>query len=117
MPSLSVQITSARFLFAFSRLSSSARVLTSAIVTFAAGHFRAIEIPIKLTGSIRSPKATLDLTEEKKALFEDRVLQLVTDFYNDKLGSAAKRFLGENESGDLMQKIESSVKELLKKLL
>ena len=77
----------------------------------------AIEIPIKLTGSIRSPKATLDLSDEKKALFEDRVLQLVTDFYNDKLGSAAKRFLGENESGDLMQKIESSVKELLKKLL
>ncbi|MBQ7554835.1 AsmA-like C-terminal domain-containing protein [bacterium] len=77
----------------------------------------AIEIPIKLTGSVRSPKATLDLTEEKKALFEDRVLQLVTDFYNDKLGSAARKFLGENESGDLMQKIESSVKELLKKLL
>jgi hypothetical protein len=77
----------------------------------------AIEIPIKLTGSIRSPKATLDLSPEKKALFEDRVLQVVTDFYNDKLGSAAKRFLGENESGDLMQKIESSVKELLKKLL
>lgn len=77
----------------------------------------AIEIPIKLTGSVRSPKATLDLTEEKKALFEDRVLQLVTDFYNDKLGSAARKFLGENESGDIMQKIESSVKELLKKLL
>ena len=77
----------------------------------------AIEIPIKLTGSVRSPKATLDLTEEKKALFEDRVLQLVTDFYNDKLGSAARKFLGEGESGDIMQKIESSVKELLKKLL
>ena len=77
----------------------------------------AIEIPIKLTGSVRSPKAALDLTEEKKALFEDRVLQLVTDFYNDKLGSAARKFLGEDESGDIMQKIESSVKELLKKLL
>ncbi|MBO7543281.1 AsmA-like C-terminal domain-containing protein [bacterium] len=76
-----------------------------------------IEIPIKMTGSISSPKATLDLSPEKKALFEDRVLQLVTDFYNDKLSSAAKRFLGESESGDIMQKIESSVKELLKKLL
>ena len=76
-----------------------------------------IVLPIKMQGDLREPKISLDLSEDKKALFEDRVLQLVTDFYNDKLRGAAGRFLGEGESGDLMQKIEDSVKELLKKLL
>lgn len=76
-----------------------------------------IVLPIKMQGDLREPKISLDLSEEKKGLFEDRVLQLVTEFYNDKLRGAAGRFLGEGESGDLMQKIEDSVKELLKKLL
>ena len=46
MPSLSTHSASARFSFAFSRLSSSARRFTSAIVTRHPGHFFAIEIPI-----------------------------------------------------------------------
>lgn len=76
-----------------------------------------ISVPIKMHGDIRDPKISLDLSESKKALFEDRVLQLVSDFYNDKLKNTAGRFLSEGDSGDLMQKIEDSVKELLKKLL
>ena len=76
-----------------------------------------IVLPIKMQGDISEPKISLDLSEDKKALFEDRVLQLVTDFYNDKLRGTAGRFLGEGETGDLMQKIEDNVKELLKKLL
>lgn len=75
-----------------------------------------IVIPVKMSGDLKSPKATLDLTEEKKAVFEDKVLDLVTEFYNDKLKGAASRILGEGDE-EIMQKIENSVKELLKKLL
>lgn len=78
---------------------------------------RNITIPIKLGGDLARPKATLDLTEEQRAEFEERTLKLVTDFYQDKIKSTAARFLDKEEMGDVMQRIESSVKDLLKKLL
>ena len=76
-----------------------------------------IVIPIKLKGSLLDPKATLNLTPEQRVEFEERTLKLVTDFYNDKLKSTAARLLPESEMENVMEKIEHSVKELLKKLL
>ncbi len=71
-----------------------------------------ILFPMKLTGTLSHPKVDLDLTDDQRAEFEERAIEVITEFVQRKLA----RERGEEGSRIDTHQLEKTIRSLIRKL-
>ena len=76
-----------------------------------------LEFPVKITGSIGRPRVELDLTDQERDEFENRVMQVIENYVRKRLDATSGAKPDEDTVRKEMKRMEDMLRGMIRKLL